>query len=195
MVKEVKPYVGGEIQEAAIQDIMHTMMVINPSVEVYLLDKAGKILTYVSPYKEIEIEQVNLAPIKKFIAAKKKPFIKGDDPRFSGMQKVFSAAPIMESDALQGYLYIILASQESASVASELIHCIIPKLGIQLFSLALISALIIGLLAIWFLTKNLRLYSEAVTRFKDGDLEARVCQNAKGDFPILADTFLSLIHI
>jgi len=81
-VKEVKPMVNGKIDSTAIQDIMHSMMVVNPSLEVYLLDKDGGIITYVAPYKKIKLEAVDLAPIKEFIAARKdKPFIKGDDPR------------------------------------------------------------------------------------------------------------------
>lgn len=190
MTKEVDPFeADGTFKKEAIQEIMHSMMVTNPSIEVYLLNPAGKILTYVSPYKEIEIESVDLGPVKTFLAKSKVLPIKGDDPRFAGQKNVFSTAPIMDEEKLLGYWYVILASQKEAAVAADLIHCYIPKLGIQLFALTLIGALIIGLIAIWFLTKNLRQYAETVTRFQEGDLKARVCENTKGDFPILADTF------
>ena len=178
MTNEVDPFeVDGSTKKAVIQDVMHSMMVTNPSIEVYLLDPAGKILEYVSPYKEIEIESVDLHPVEAFLAKSKVLPIKGDDPRFAGEKNVFSAAPIMEGDQLLGYWYVILASQKEATVATYLIHCYIPKISIQLFMIALIGALIIGLIAIWFLTKNLREYVETVTRFKDGDLKARVCQD------------------
>ncbi|HKJ79293.1 MAG TPA: hypothetical protein VKA10_07145, partial [Prolixibacteraceae bacterium] len=52
----------GKINEAAIADIMHSMMVINPIVEVYLLDPQGKIITYVVPEKGVKLEEVNLGP-------------------------------------------------------------------------------------------------------------------------------------
>ncbi|MEL6142455.1 MAG: sensor histidine kinase, partial [Bacteroidota bacterium] len=47
-VKEVKPLVDGKVDTSQIQAIMHSMMIINPSVEVYLLDPAGEIITYVA---------------------------------------------------------------------------------------------------------------------------------------------------
>ncbi|MEM1123915.1 MAG: HAMP domain-containing sensor histidine kinase [Bacteroidota bacterium] len=189
MTKEVKPLVDGEVDTTAIQKIMESMMVINPSIEVYLLDTEGTIITYVAPYKRVKAEKVDLQPVEQFIAAKEFTFIKGDDPRFPNEPKVFSAAPISENDQLQGYLYIILASENQATAINLMVNCYIPHLGVSLFSTALFIALILGLLAIWFLTKNLRSYIETVTKFKEGDLEVRVGENAKGDFPVLGNTF------
>ena len=148
-VKEVKPLVNGKVDTTAIQDIMHSMMVLNPSVEVYLLDTEGNIITYVAPYKKVKLEKVNLAPVKEFISATEKPFIKGDDPRHPDRLNVFSAAPIIENDKLTGYVYIILASEEQAEVTSMLSGSYMLKLGSNMFFVALIGALIIGLLAIW----------------------------------------------
>lgn len=188
MAKEVKPMKNGEVDTKQINKVIMANMVINPSIEIYLLDTKGKILTYVSPKTKIQLESVDLAPVKEFLNSEM-PFVKGDDPRYPAEQKVFSAAEIKENGVLQGYFYIILASEEQASVVNYLIHCYIPKVGIYLFLGALIAALCFGLFAFWFITKNLRKYVDTVTRFKEGDLKARVCQDAKGDFPVLADTF------
>ena len=57
-LQEVTPLVDGNVDTNAIQDIMHSMMVINPSVEVYLLDMDGKIVTYVAPYKKVKLEKL-----------------------------------------------------------------------------------------------------------------------------------------
>jgi signal transduction histidine kinase len=164
-------------------------MVTNPSIEVYLLDTEGNIITYVAPYKKVKLDKVNLEPVKQFIAADEKPFIKGDDPRHPNHSNVFSAAPILENDNLLGYFYIILASEEQAEVTSMLSGSYMLKLGSNMFFIALIGALIIGLLAIWFLTRNLRNIIDTVRRFKEGDLQARVAENNKGEMVVLADTF------
>jgi len=108
--------VDGIVDKTAIMDIMHSMMVINPSVEVYLLDTTGAIVTYVAPNKKIKLKTVDLAPIKTFINAdeENRPFLKGDDPRHPSTSNIFSAAPILKNGILQGYVYIILASEEHA---------------------------------------------------------------------------------
>ncbi|MEM6317945.1 MAG: HAMP domain-containing sensor histidine kinase [Bacteroidota bacterium] len=189
MIKEVKPLVDGQVDTMAIQKIMDSKMVINPSIEIYLLDTEGKIITYVAPESKIKADRVDLEPVREKINAEEFKFIKGDDPRFPEVKNVFSAAPITENGELQGYLYIILASEEQSSVLNYLVNCKVPKIGISIFTGALLMALILSFLAIWFVTKNLRRYVETVTQFKEGDLSIRVGEDAKGDFPVLADTF------
>ena len=190
MNHEVQPLIDGEVDTIAIQNIMHSMMTVNPSVEVYLLDTKGEIITYVAPYKQVKLTSVDLRPIKTFIEAeeKERPFIKGDDPRNPGAYKVFSAAPILDDEDLQGYLYIILASEEQAAATETLLGSYFLKLGANTFFVTLLGALTIGLVAIWFLTKNLRNIIYTVRRFKEGDYKARIDEN-KGDFTELADTF------
>ena len=189
-VTQLKLMENGEVDTLMIQDIMHSMMVINPSVEVYLLDTEGKIITYVAPYKRVKLKQVNLDPIKKFIAAKdQRPLIKGDDPRHPEQKNIFSASKIVHNGKLEGYFYIILASELQAAVIQNLQSSYIYKLSRTMFFVTLLGALLIGLLAIWYLTKNLRIIIKTVTRFKEGDYQARVPEKNKGDLVVLADTF------
>lgn len=189
IVKEVKPFVDGEVDTTAIQDIMHAMMLINPNIEVYLLDKTGKIITYVAPYKKVKLTEVDLQPVKDFIKAEDEPFMLGDDPRNPGEKKVFSAASIMEENTLAGYLYVILASEEQAAVTTSLYNSRMIKLSSQLFFITLLGAMAIGLLALWYITRNLRTIIETVKRFKEGDYKARIANDSKGDLTVLADTF------
>ena len=54
-------------RDTAMADIMHSMMVVNPSIEVYILDTEGTIIDYVVPNQTVVLEKVNLKPVKKFI--------------------------------------------------------------------------------------------------------------------------------
>jgi len=185
-----KPMTDGAIDQAAIMDIMHSMMVINPSVEVYLLDTVGTIVTHVAPNKKVKLKSVDLKPVKTFIeSGENRPFLKGDDPRNPNTQNIFSAAPILNKGLLQGYVYIILASEEQMAVVSDLRGSYMFKLGKQMVWITLISAMLLGLLAIWFLTRNLRGIIETVQRFKEGDYLARITPDKSGDLVVLADTF------
>lgn len=186
---KVKTLENGEIDKASLQDIMHSMMVINPSVEVYLLDTLGGIITYVAPHKKIKLESVDMAPVKTFIHGDRRQMITGDDPRHPGDRKVFSAAPIREENRLTGYVYIILASEEQVAVTNNLFGSYILKLGAWFFFLALVLALLVGLLAIWYLTRNLRRIIDTVRRFKEGDFGARVHLQSQGELSSLADNY------
>ena len=189
VLQQIQPYTKGEVNDAAIKDLMHSTMVMNPSAEVYLLDPTGKIITHAAPKGRVKLTSVSLQPIKTFIEAEEKPFILGDDPRHPEASKVFSAAPIIEDGKVTGYLYIILASEEQAAVTSGLFTGYMARLGGDLFFISLIGALLLGLLAIWYLTKNLRTIIKTVQRFKEGDFTARIPESDKGDFEILSNTF------
>lgn len=194
-VQEVKPLVDGAVDTSQIQAIMQSMMIINPSVEVYLLEPDGNIITYVAPYKRVQLEKVDLAPVKDFIAAKegRRPFLKGDDPRHPDKPNIFSAAEIRDSTGkLEGYAYIILSGEEQASVTGLLASSYVLKLGTNLFFLSLLVAFLVSLLAIRYLTRNLRRVEAAVHRFQDGDYEARVDADNKGEFAVVGNTFNSM---
>lgn len=182
-------YQNGEVDTIAMKNIMGSMMMINPSVEVYLLDTAGNIVTYVVPYKEVKLKKVSLDPLKVFISSVKKPFIMGDDPRYLEKQNVFSAAEIIQDDKLQGYIYIILASKERVDVAGVLESDYFINLGTRYFFLSLFLALALGIFALWYVTRSLREVLATVTRFKEGDMEARIDEKKAEDWHPLAETF------
>ncbi len=188
-VKEAYPFKDGVVNTLAVKDIMHSTMVMNPSVEVYLLDTTGEILEYVSPFNPVILERVDLGPVHHFLEQEGKCFIQGDDPRHPGKLNVFSASRVEKDGKLEGYMYIILASDEQAAVTSSLFGSYMLRLGANMFFVALIGALLIGIFAIWYLTKSLRSITSTVIRFKEGDYEARIGDDDKGDLAPLANTF------
>jgi signal transduction histidine kinase len=190
VVQEVKPtYQGGQVDEASMDKIMQSMMAINPSIEVYLLDTAGIILNYVAPYKKVKLNRVSLEPVYTFLDTEGKTFVKGDDPRNPGISKEFSAAPILENEQLIGYVYVVLASEEYDMAARELIGDYIMRLGGKTMLVTLVATLLAGLLIFWFITRYLNQIIAVVKRFKEGHLEERIPAKSSGELKELAITF------
>lgn len=178
----------GEVDTLGIQSIMNAMMIINPDVEVYLLDKLGSLITYVAPYKKIIREKVDLKPIQSFIAAEGNLCVKGDDPRSTTEKKVFSAAPILENGEPIAYYYIILASQERASIFDQYTSNMALGLGGKLLLFSLGISFLLGLLFIWYNTRNLRPILETMEAFSKGEYSARIPES-KGQFQILGQNY------
>ena len=189
IIKEIKPVIDGQITEGAPDEIMHYMMAINPSIEVYLLDAKGKILDYVVPYKKVKLQEVSLAPINEFIATEGDQCVLGDDPKNPGAEQIFSAAPIEEDGNVVGYVYVVLAGEEYQSVASSLWGDYITMLGGRTMLITLLGALIVGLAAIWFITRNLRTVISGVKDFQSGDFRARIPVKSGREFNNLALAF------
>ena len=186
---ELKPFLNGKLNEEATDNIMHYMMGVNPSIEVYLLSPKGKILNYVAPYKKVKLTEVNLAPVEQFIASNKEELILGDDPRNLGKQKVFSASKVEEDGKLLGYVYVILASEEYDTVSDMLLRSYIMKLAYRYGLITLFAALMVGMLAIWFITKNLQKVIDSVNRFQKGEMSARIKVTKDGEINKLAKAF------
>ena len=171
----IKPkFQNGTVNKEAIADIMHSMMVINPSLEVYLIDPEGKILSYVAPEKVVKLDKVSLEPIESFFTNIKHNLILGDDPRNPGEKKTFSAAKVIDHGKLTGYIYIVLASQEYISAAQMVIGSYILGLSIRSIIIILIISALVGLFFIWFITKKLNAIVLGIREFQSGNFNARI---------------------
>ena len=84
----------GQVNEEALKELFRQLMVINPSIELYLLDPQGKILTFSAPTGKVKRERVSLDSLNRFLSGAEDFPILGDDPRDPTRKKVFSVFPI-----------------------------------------------------------------------------------------------------
>jgi signal transduction histidine kinase len=190
--QDTSPFLkDGSVNKPLFGDIMHDMMAVNRSIEVYLLNEGGTILySVVLDHDQADkpATQISVLPILDFIDSKGEKYILGDDPRNPSNKKIFSAAAF-ELEGRKGYIYIILASQEFVAVTNSLAGSYFLKLGLGATVATLLFAAFIGAFSIWYLTKNLREIINTVRRFKEGDLSARISNAEKIDLSILAETY------
>lgn len=156
----------GEIAKEELENVFQMLMVINPTIELYLLDPSGRVLAYSAPPKRVKLTEVDLAPVRELIDGKPRLPVEGDDPRHPGTSKIFSAARIFRDGQLEGYLYIVLASEEFVSVADLLRGSYTLRAGalavIGITGLALFGALLLSR----HLTRRLTRLSRDISVFK-----------------------------
>ena len=130
MLLEVNPFENGKIQEDAIGKIMHSMMAVNPGLEVYLLNPQGKILSFVVLKEKVKLDNITLGPIKEFLQTKGEKLVYGDDPKNPGTQKTFSATAVYDKKGrLEGYVYMVLASEKVDTIAGAIRESYLLKMG------------------------------------------------------------------
>lgn len=189
LLKEVKPFVDGKVNEESLPTIMHSMMAVNPSIEVYLLDPEGKILSFVVLEKKVKLQYVSIPPIERFLASNEGELILGDDPRNPKKSTVFSATRVEEEGKHLGYVYMVLASEQYENISETVWNSYLLSLGTRFFGLSLCAAFVLGLVIIWLLTRNLRKIIQTVRRFEKGDLKARIPVTSTGELAKLSTTF------
>ena len=173
LVAENMPLRDGHVDSKALQDIFHLLMVINPSIEVYLLDPQGTILAYSAPPGRVQRQQVTLGPVHRFLRGSSPWPILGDDPRQLTQQKIFSVAPIPAQGALEGYLYIVLAGEAYDSVTQMLQGSYMLRLSLWAAGAGLVFAVGAGLLLFHLLTRRLRKLAATMDAFQQSDVAER----------------------
>ena len=93
IVKDRLLMTQGRVNHDALKDIFHMLMVINPGIEIYLLDLEGKILTFSAPKGSVKREYIDLKPVKKYLSQYLTQDltapIQGDDPKSLHRKKFF----------------------------------------------------------------------------------------------------------
>lgn len=155
------------INEKALKEVFHMLMLINPSTELYLLDPDGKILGYSASPGKVQRTHVSLKPVEQFLRGQTSLPVLGDDPRALGDRKVFSAAPIGVAGKRQGYLYVILGGEQVDNITQLLQGSYILRLTVWGAGAALLFSLLAGLALFALLTRRLRRLSTAMEAFKE----------------------------
>jgi signal transduction histidine kinase len=189
MAVELEPLVADGLMPERLGSKIHDMMVLNPLVEIYVLDREGHILAYfLHPAERIARDSVDLLPVREFIATGGQGLILGEDPRSPTRLKPFSAAPLRIGER-SGYVYIIVGGlqyDQSLGVARE---GYIVRAGAAAFVFALAATLLVGFVLFFVLTRRLRTLSAVVRAFERGRLGERVQVRGADELGNLARSF------
>jgi signal transduction histidine kinase len=190
MLLEVNPFENGKVQEEAIGKIMHSMMAVNPGLEVYLLNPQGKILSFVVLKEKVKLDSIALGPIREFLETKGEKLVYGDDPKNPGAKKTFSATAVSDKNGrLEGYVYMVLASEKVDTISGAIRDSYLVKMGVSYFVLTLVVAFLMGLFVFWRLMRGLREVMNVVKKFEGGDFHARIQPQSTTELSVVAETF------
>jgi len=157
------------VNQEALEEIFHMLMVINPGIEIYLLDPGGRVLAYSAPQGKVKRKRVDLGPLRRWLDGDMTIPLLGDDPRDPDRKKVFTAARIPEQGKLEGYLYVILGGEIYDSVVQKLKGSYIIQLSAWMISASLLFALVAGLILFAVLTGRLKRLANVMDGFRRGE--------------------------
>lgn len=162
----------GALDQAALKETFHHYMMVNPSIEIYLLDAQGRILSFSAEPGKVVRKHVDMQPIQAFLAGDSLPVV-GDDPRSHDRRKVFSVAPVPSAQAPEGYLYVVLRSEEYDRIEQLFQNNFLARLSGLAVIISLTAGLLVGLLLFHLLTRRL----QRLTQVMDGFCESHFTQH------------------
>lgn len=172
----------GAPESELMRSLATQVMMINPAVEVYLLDTQGRVIGHALDDRVELGTRVDLAPVRKLVdaggGAPSLP-LTGDDPRRPGQANIISAAPIMHAGAPAGYLYVVLQGVDTQTLTDTLADSdALRQIAVGIALALLLSALVL-VVALRKLTRPLRQLTAQVQAFRAGAADDGV--RAAGD--------------
>lgn len=148
----------------AVRNLFSQLMLVNPSVEVYLLDIDGRVVGNAAPKGHMLRGQVDLTPIRRFLSGAMLPIL-GDDPRSIDGRKVFSAAPLKVGGQQAGFLYVVLLGEAHDVYDAKDATSMALKIALWSIGLVALLCLMAGLIAFAWITRPLRQLTDKVGQF------------------------------
>jgi signal transduction histidine kinase len=174
---------NGKVRQDNLEKLFHKAMIINPSLELYLLDESGNVMAHSMPEDRLKRKQVSLEPVQAFLEhvlpdqsqqGDYRSLILGDDPAKLSQQNSFTAAPIDIDGKRQGYIYAILGSEKIENITDVLQESLIVKWSAGVVIAALVLAFLVGLGLFSFLMRKLNRLSRSMQTFSQDDPEVDV---------------------
>ena len=173
---------AGRMKEVSL----HVMM-INPAVEVYLLDAKGRVVAHA--LEDLQGadpvgRQVDMEPMRRLLSATDDATVllpvMGTDPRVPGRLNTFTVAPVTQAGGGgMGYVYIVLNGRMAQGVAASLANSGALRAMAVGAGLATLLAALVLWLAWRHLTRPLRRLTEDLKAFRDDGDQA--LEGAVGD--------------
>jgi signal transduction histidine kinase len=157
----------GTVDEPLLREMAMQVMMTNPALEVYLLDKSGRIVAHALDGGVLALTRVDLQPLQQLLDKPQEvqlPLL-GDDPRNPQRSNVFSVAALGD----QGYLYVVLQGQAARGLAQDADRSSVLRNTAWAIMLAVAVAAAALLLGMGVLTRPLRRLTMQVQSFRDPD--------------------------
>lgn len=164
LVTQRKLLINGVLDEVALKKMFMHYMMVNPSIEIYLLDPQGTILSYSAEPGKVKRKSVDMKPVMEFTEGKVFPLL-GDDPRSFEKHKIFSVAPVTFSDGSMRYIYVVLRGEEYERVERLFEESFLLQLSGAALLVSLVIGFLMGLLIFLALTRRLQTLSRLMRDF------------------------------
>lgn len=167
------PFTSGGINKKIADSVFKNAMVMNPNTEFYFLDSTGRVLYFEADEKEIKERNIDLKPIRQYLAAHGEDYIKNIDPKDPPTKKIFSVAEVENDNITRGYIYIILGSKKFQGIMELLFGSHILNLAIKALVVIIVLSLLASFLYLQRMKKNFSRMINVLQRFEKGDYNAR----------------------
>lgn len=157
---------GQQFNQAALQDILDRLTLINPEIGLYLLDESGRIVASSDSQGSLVRPAIDIAPVRDVLDGNAKFPLHGDDPTDLSRKRVFSAAPVAFEGNREGFLYVVLRGDERDSGAQQLKKSYALRESLWVVGIGIVLSLVASLVLLNVVTQPLRRLTRVMEQFR-----------------------------
>lgn len=155
--------VSGEIDGHFVEQLFTSMSIVNPDVQLFLLDPTGRVVSSSAEGMPLLRDRVTVESMRAFLAPDRQFPLLAEDPLDEDALVTFSVEEISVGDSLLGYLYITLNAKGEEASPRKLISTI----GVSALLGSLLVSLLGGLYIFRRITARLQLLSHEIEQFRN----------------------------
>lgn len=164
LTHEITQTVSGEIDGHFVEQLFRTMSIVNPDVQLYLLNPTGKIVTSSIADAPLLRDRVTVESLQQFLEPDRQFPLFAEDPLAEDAVVTFSVAEIKRSDEVMGFLYVTLNADGDDQTGSP--RKLISTIGISALLGSLLVSLLAGLYIFRRITSRLQVLSSEIEGFR-----------------------------
>lgn len=155
---------------ARTRALFRHLMAVNPNIELYLLDRDGRVLNASVGRGALARDRIDLRPIHALSGGAALPIL-GDNPRHEQGREVFSAASIEGPGGIAGYVYIVLLNDMYRDMVAATWQGYILRRSAWIAIIVVMMALAAGLAVFAVITRRLQRLTGEVETFAGASVD------------------------
>ena len=167
LVNELNWLPSDRVDNKKWSEKLDSFMSINPGIEIYILDLQGNIVVHSKNDTEIQRQQINVKPLQQHIKGDHMYPLIGQDPLALDLEKPFTVAQVPNKHAPQGYLYVVLHSQQQIEFEANKKANYYWYISMYLLAVSLTIAFVIAIVFFRQFTRRINTLTSVVSQFRE----------------------------
>ena len=176
LVQELGWLPGDQLDDERWIRRLDTFMSINPGIEAYLLDLQGNIQAAGALNTQVQRQRIDVKPLQQHIVGNHMYPLIGQDPVAINVDKPFTVAPVPDRESVQGYLYVVLQSQQQLDFEANKKANYYWLISMYILAVSLTIGFIVAVLFFSKFIQRINNLTSAVSHFRDSDFSQKPYQ-------------------
>lgn len=172
IAEQVPLFSNGNFNRKSLAELAAHVIIINPSLQLYLLDTQGRVVASAVDDALVLKKRVDLAPVHQFLSEQGRSTVYGDDPTSLDRKRIFSAYPVSDTGigtpgcAPCGYVYAVVNVEQSNSIWHAFLGSQALQYATEILFAIILCAMLVTIALFFMLTRPLRSTAREIAQWQ-----------------------------